>query len=52
MKKAPVVVYLLVLVAVALGFRQNEHPKLTGPYLGQRPPGAADHQIRRFLWIR
>jgi hypothetical protein len=39
MKKAPVVVYLLVLVAVALGFRQNEHPKLTGPYLGQKPPG-------------
>jgi len=39
MKKAMLINCLLVLSALNLFSQQNDFPKLTGPYLGQTPPG-------------
>ena len=39
MKKTALIICLLVLVATNLLSQQGEFPKLTGPYLGQKPPG-------------
>lgn len=39
MKAVVSVIWLLVLVAANLFSQQNDFPKLTGPYLGEKPPG-------------
>lgn len=41
MKKATLIFYLLVFAATNLFSQQSDFPKLTGPYLGQKPPGKA-----------
>ena len=38
MKKLILIIYLLV-IAIAIYAQQTDFPKLTGPYLGQKPPG-------------
>ena len=39
MKKLCLATYLLIAAALTIHALQTEFPKLTGPYLGQRPPG-------------
>jgi len=39
MKKVPLIFILLVFIATHSTSLQSEFPKLTGPYLGQKPPG-------------
>ena len=39
MKKAVINICLLVLAAANIFSQQSDFPKLTGPYLGQKPPG-------------
>jgi len=39
MKKSVLVILLLALTAISMNAQQNDFPKLTGPYLGQKPPG-------------
>ena len=39
MKKAIIIAYLMLIAAIAVNAQQSEFPKLTGPYLGQKPPG-------------
>ena len=39
MKRTLVIFYLLVLITSNLFPQQNDFPKLTGPYLGEEPPG-------------
>jgi len=39
MKRTAFITYLFVLVAASLFVQQTDFPKLTGPYLGQKPPG-------------
>jgi len=39
MKRAAFIFYTFVLVAATLLTQQSDFPKLTGPYLGQKPPG-------------
>jgi hypothetical protein len=39
MKRAGLNIFLLVLAATSIFPQQSEFPKLSGPYLGQKPPG-------------
>jgi hypothetical protein len=39
MKKLILITYALLAMAMVLNAQQNDFPKLTGPYLGQKPPG-------------
>lgn len=39
MKTQTLIVTLLLLAAVSINAQETEFPKLTGPYLGQKPPG-------------
>jgi len=39
MKKLVLLICVLLVVAMALNAQQTDFPKLTGPYLGQKPPG-------------
>src|SRR4030042_510639 len=39
MKRVINIFYLLVISATVIFSQQNDFPKLTGPYLGQTPPG-------------
>ena len=39
MKTLILVCHFLLIVAVTINAQQNDFPKLTGPYLGQTPPG-------------
>ncbi len=39
MKKLILISYLLLVAAITISAQQNDFPKLTGPYLGQKPPG-------------
>jgi len=39
MKKHVLINWLLVFAAISVGAQQNDFPKLSGPYLGQKPPG-------------
>ena len=39
MKKLILTIYALLFVAASLNAQQTDFPKLTGPYLGQKPPG-------------
>jgi hypothetical protein len=39
MKKLTFINNLLFLVTITISAQQNDFPKLTGPYLGQKPPG-------------
>ena len=39
MKKRCLATFLLIAAALTINAHQTEFPKLTGPYLGQKPPG-------------
>ena len=39
MKKPSLAACSLIITAIMINAQQNEFPKLTGPYLGQKPPG-------------
>ncbi len=39
MKKHVLIIWFLVFTAISIQTQQIDFPKLTGPYLGQKPPG-------------
>lgn len=39
MKKLCLATFLLIVAVITINAHQTEFPKLTGPYMGQKPPG-------------
>jgi len=50
MKKRICIISLMLLTAISITAHEKDFPKLTGPYLGQTPPGLTPEILRRGLY--